>query len=229
MKRIVTLCGLLVAVAFPLCAQSWTPQDSLRLQRLLNGDGEVKLNPDALKELEMNAPWGTPRADTYKSWMDFDTSLPTAPDNSEKPEKKIILTLHPYKANTKYNWDPVYQQKIKVDKNTWRGDRFYELKKRFLPSNWAVRPLDAGPRETLEQIEATGLRYRVTERANNMAVGGWQRTSSPSGLDFMTPFTRDFWNFKGRKRRARTLEVLRTYGDSTTMLIKDPVHAITEE
>jgi hypothetical protein len=34
----------------------------------------------------------------------------------------------------------------------------------------------------------------------------------------MTPFTREFWNFKGRKRRARTLEVLKAYGDSITVL-----------
>ena len=126
----------------------------------------------------------------------------------------------PYTANTKYNWDPIYQKKIKVDKDTWRGDEFYALKILMIPTNWAKHPFDAGPRETVEQIEATGLRYRVTERANNMAVGGWQGASGGgiSGLDLMTPFTREFWNFKGRKRRARTLEVLKAYGDSITVL-----------
>ena len=66
----------------------------------------------------------------------------------------------------------------------------------MIPTNWAKHPFDAGPRETVEQIEATGLRYRVTERANNMAVGGWQGASGGgiSGLDLMTPFTREFWN-----------------------------------
>ena len=55
----------------------------------------------------------------------------------------------------------------------------------MIPTNWAKHPFDAGPRETVEQIEATGLRYRVTERANNMAVGGWQGASGGgiSGLD----------------------------------------------
>lgn len=218
---------LLCAVAFPLRAQSWTPQDSLKLQQLLNGAGEVKLNPDALKELEMNNFLGTPKVATDKSWMDFNNSMPLMP---KVPEKKVVLTLHPYTANTKYNWDPVYQKKIKVDKDTWRGDEFYALKILTIPSDWAKRPFDAGPRETLEQIEATGLRYRVTDRANNMAVGSWQPAAGRGigGLDFMTPFTRDFWNFKGRKRRARTLEVLKAYGDSTTVQIKDPVHPITE-
>ena len=149
--------------------------------------------------------------------VDFDNSLPVMP---KAPEKKVVLILRPYTANTKYNWDPIYQKKIKVDKDTWRGDEFYALKILMIPTNWAKHPFDAGPRETVEQIEATGLRYRVTERANNMAVGGWQGASGGgiSGLDLMTPFTREFWNFKGRKRRARTLEVLKAYGDSITVL-----------
>lgn len=105
------------------------------------------------------------------------------------------------------------------------GDPYYELKTLFIYTNWAKTPLDIGPRESVEQIEATGQRYRVTERANNMAVGSWQGVGGGGigSLDLMTPFTREFWNFKGRRRRARTLEVLKAYGDSTTVLIKHPV------
>lgn len=217
MKISILVWGLLCAVAFPCYAQNWTPQDSLRLNRLLKGEGEIKLNPEVLQELEMNNSLGTPKAVMDKSWMDFDNSLPVMP---KAPEKKVVLTLRPYTANTKYNWDPIYQKKIKVDKDTWRGDEFYALKILMIPTNWAKHPFDAGPRETVEQIEATGLRYRVTERANNMAVGGWQGASGVGfvDLDLMTPFTREFWNFKGRKRRARTLEVLKAYGDSITVL-----------
>lgn len=105
---------------------------------------------------------------------------------------------------------------------------FYELKMLRIYSDWAKTPLEKGIRKSIDEIEATGLRYRVTERANNMAVGSWQGASGSSGFsgDFMTPFTKEFWNVKGRKRRARTLEVLRAYGDSTTVLIKEPVKAI---
>ena len=39
---------------------------------LLKGEGEVKLNPEVLKELEMNSSLGTPKAVTDKSWMDFE-------------------------------------------------------------------------------------------------------------------------------------------------------------
>lgn len=222
MRKSILIIGLLYAVAFPLCAQNWTPQDSLKLQQLLKGNGEVKVNPDALKELERNI-LGTPEVSVNKSWVDFDPTLPTS--LQKEPKQEIKLTLRPYTANTKYNWDPVYQKKINVGKNTWRGDPYYELKTLFIYTNWAKTPLDIGPRESVEQIEATGQRYRVTERANNMAVGSWQGVGGGGigSLDLMTPFTREFWNFKGRRRRARTLEVLKAYGDSTTVLIKHPV------
>ena len=79
-----------------------------------------------------------------------------------------------YTANTPYNWDPVRQCKINVDKNTWRNDPFYELKTMTVYSNWARSPIDAGPRESIEQIEATGLRYQVLGRVANQSVMGWQ-------------------------------------------------------
>lgn len=88
MKISILVWGLLCAVAFPCYAQNWTPQDSLRLNRLLKGEGEVKLNPEVLQELEMNNSLGTPKAVMDKSWMDFDNSLPVMP---KAPEKKWCL------------------------------------------------------------------------------------------------------------------------------------------
>ena len=221
MKYFILFLGLLFVVAFPLYAQEWTPQDSLHLRRFLSGEGEVRLNPDVLKEIGIDSPLGSPKEDMNKSWLEFDSSLPVMP---QMPEKKVVLTLRPYTANTKYNWDPVYQKKITVNKNTWRSSPFYELTKLKIYTNWAKRPLDAGPRESVEQIEATGLRYMVTERANNMAVGGWRGVGG-GGIsgDFMAPFTKDFWNIKGRKRRARTLEVFKTYGDSISVRRNDAI------
>lgn len=184
MKRFLLFVGLLVSVALPSCAQNWMPQDSLRLQQLLNGEGEMKVNREVLKELEMNTSLGVPKAVLDKPWLDFNTSLPTVP---QAPEKKVVLTLRPYTARTKYNWDPVYQKKIKIDKNTWRGDRFYALKN--------AKPLPAYKQNALS-------------------------------CDLMYIFTRECWDVKGRKRRARTLEVLKSYGDSTTVLINHPVWSL---
>ena len=226
MRRYCTIIGLLFAAVLPFCAQNWTPQDSLRLRRLLDGEGEMKLNPEVLKELGIDQPIGTQQMSTEKQWLDFNTTLPEIPNT---PKKKVVFTLRPYTANTKYNWDPVYQKKIKIDKNTWRGDPFYELTALKIYSNWAKHPFDKGVRESVDEIEATGMRYRATERANNMAVGSWQGAGGGLGFtgDFLAPFTKEFWNVKGRKRRARTLEVLRAYGDSIAVQRKEPVKAIS--
>ena len=117
MKRFILFWGLLCAVAFPCYAQNWTTQDSLRLQQLLKGEGEVKLNPDVLKEIDMGSPFGTPKAGVNKPWLDFDDTLPVSLPG--EPKKTIKLSLRPYSANTKYNWDPIYQKKIEIKKDTW--------------------------------------------------------------------------------------------------------------
>ena len=111
----------------------------------------------------------------------------------------------------------------------------------------AKKATDKGTRHSLEQIEATGLRYNpVAERANNMAVGAWKFTPGSTnlgnsnvythlsgfgvgGLDFNAVFTREFWDKSIDKRRARTLEVLSQYGDSTTAHINQPIQIITGE
>lgn len=158
--------GMLLFVAIaPLGAQQWTSQDSLRLHRILEQEEQPRLNPDALRELEQNF-MGVPRMDASRPWMEAN---PTLPYTSPKPKGR--MTLHPYSANTPYNWDPVYQCKIDIDR----------------PKGMSI-PRVAGV--------------------------------SPSGYSLMTIFTREFWDRKGRHRRARTLEVLRTYGDSITVHIK---------
>ena len=166
-----------------------------------------------------------------------DESLPEA-----LPKPKVMLTLMPYKANTRYNRDPIYQKKIKIDKNTWRGDPFYEIRHQRSYSNWARNPMAKGMRKSLDEIQASGVRFRqLGERANGMMVntvvmdapiplfggsGVYINGGTIGGLDLMAVFTKDFWNKTGRDNRARTLEVLRTYGDSTTVLINKPIEQI---
>ena len=208
MSRYTLLMGLLCLVVLPLYAQEWTKEDSLRLDRLLRQEGEIKLNSKALEEL--NQAMGNPKMVEEKPWLEVDETLPAV--DGIRP-RKIKMTLFPYTANTPYNWDPVRQRKIDVDENTWRGDPFYELKTLTVYSNWAKSPLDAGPRESLEQIEATGLRYAPIAQAGSHTVYGWSATGRPSGYSLMPE--KGFWKVKARKLRARTLEVLRAYADST--------------
>jgi len=174
---------LLFVVTYSLFAQNWTSQDSLRLRQVLNDKEELKLNLDALKELKNQSLWGIQKVSANKPWMDYDETLPEVPRVSPY---KVRFTLYPYTANTRYNWDPVYQKKITINKDTWRGNPFYALSK---------LPVYSG--------------------------------SSPSGKDFMTIFTKEFWSPKARRRRARTLELLKAYGDSTTIMIKNPVFMMT--
>ena len=167
MKSVLVFGVLLIAVVYPLCAQQWSVQDSLRLHRLLEQEEQPRLNPDALRELEQIF-MGKPNVDTSRPWMEFNPILPHI-----SPKPKARLTLRPYSANTPYNWDPVYQRKIDIDR----------------PKGMTIPRLAGGV--------------------------------SPSGYSLMAIFTRDFWDRKGKRRRARTLEVLRTYGDSITVHVKN--------
>ncbi|WP_394707733.1 DUF4858 domain-containing protein [uncultured Bacteroides sp.] len=219
MKRIVLF--FLMASFYLLAHAQWSKKDSINLRRLLDSDGEIKLNPNAVKQLRVNGLIGSPMIVDEKPGLKVDETLPAVYPH----KKKIVMTLRPYSIYTKYNYDPISQTKIKVGAYTYKARPFAFLYSIIIPTNWRKHPFDGGFRKSLEEIEATGLRYNpLAGRANNMAVGAWESTSAPSGSDLMTPFTKEFWNIKGRKRRARTLEVLRQYGDSTTVLINQALH-----
>ncbi len=207
--------GIVCLVCTCTLHAQWERKDSLRLQELLRREGEIRLNPEAVKEMDMKQ-FTAPVTERRNPVLEFDLTLPEV-----LPErKKIVLTLSPYKPNTRFNYDPVEQKKIKVGKNTWKGEQQSAMVLELIYANWAKKPFDPQYRESVEQIEATGLRYNILA---NGGQGEWQKTGKPTGYDFMTPFTKDFWDKKGRQRRARTLEVLRHYGDSTTLQIREEI------
>lgn len=189
----------------------WSQKDSLNLRRILEGDGEIQINPNAVKQIDFGSFVGKPLMSTDKPGLQYDTRLPNV-----FPEKaKIIISLQIYNINTKFNYDPVYRKDIKVEAETWRSDTIRKQVYLRQYSNWASSPLEGGVRKSLEEIEATGLRYNpIGGRANNMAVGVWESTpSKPSGMDFGKFFTKEFWSKKKRKRKAKTLELLHNYND----------------
>lgn len=231
-RRLVT--GLLVSLVTLGANAQWTAKDSLNLKRVLQGGEELKLNREAVKQIDLGKMMGAPRQSKEKNWLLPDESLPAVlPD-----KKKVVLTLYPYKANTRFDWDPVYQKKIKVDKDTWRGDPLYGMKGLLNFSNWAKTPISPGIRKSLDEIRYSGVEFRqMGERLNNMLVnravisptagiplGGGVTVSGVTlgGLNLMGIFQKDFWDKKGNDRRARTLEVLKAYGDSTTVNVPDP-------
>ncbi|WP_270437929.1 DUF4858 domain-containing protein [Bacteroides bouchesdurhonensis] len=192
-KRFVTVMALSLTTLL-MYAQEWTSKDSLHVKKLLDGEQELILNPDAVKSIDFGNAAGTPRISKEKSWMHFDESLPQV-----LPKPKVVLTLSPYTATTPYDWDPVYQKKIRVTKNTWRGDPFYELRQ---------------------------LLYTKSSNISLGKGGVYISGGAIGGLDLMAMFTRDFWSKKRLETRDRTLEVLRTYGDSTNVMINVPIEQI---
>ena len=194
MKRFVTAMALSLTTLI-MYAQEWTSKDSLHVKKLLDGEQELILNPDAVKSIDFGNAAGTPRVSEEKSWMHFDESLPQV-----LPKPKVVLTLTPYTATTPYDWDPVYQKKIRVTKNTWRGDPFYELRQ---------------------------LLYTKSSNISLGKGGVYISGGAIGGLDLMAMFTRDFWSKKRLETRDRTLEVLRRYGDSTNVMINVPIEQIT--
>ena len=101
LKRVITTKALCLTAVFAY-SQVWTAQDSLHLKKLLESDQELHLNMDAVKSIDFGSAVGTPRMSEEKSWMMPDESLPEA-----LPKPKVMLTLMPYKANTRYNWDAI--------------------------------------------------------------------------------------------------------------------------
>lgn len=213
---------LISLIASVVCSQEWTTQDSIKLNRILQGNEKIKLNPEAVKQIDFGSDvMGIPLMSTEKSWMLPDATLPSVLPNTLPLNKKQMLTLRPYKPNTPYDWDPVYQKKIKVGQDTWRGDPFYRIKTLRSYTNMEKVPQKSSIRGqgSLSDLEAVNLRYNPLIGQANGAMPG----VGIGGLDFMSIFTKDFWDVKGRERRARTLEVLKLYGDSTTRLIPMPI------
>lgn len=59
-----------------VCYAQWTKEDSLRLKKSLKSGEELKLNKEAIRQIDFNAGAANPRTSEEKRWMRFDESLP---------------------------------------------------------------------------------------------------------------------------------------------------------
>lgn len=214
--------------------------DSLSLRNLLQGKGEIKLNRNAVQQIDFGAFMGTPITPDDKPSLQYDTKLPDVARPVTPKVEHMPLYLY---LTVKFNYDPLTKRTFKVGPNTWRADSLNYLKLSMKPyTNKAQTQFDGHERTSVADIEATDLRYNLfAERANGMAVGAWQPTPSQAraatfhgitttasgstigGLDLMYIFTKEAWDVKGRKRRERTLELLKQYGDSTTVKVNHEI------
>ena len=83
---------LLICLSVPVVySQEWTKKDSLNLSRVLKEEGEIKLNPEAVKQIDFGSDiMGTPLMSTEKNWMLPDESLPSALPNTLPLEKSFL-------------------------------------------------------------------------------------------------------------------------------------------
>ena len=97
-----------------LTAQAqWNKQDSIRLQELLNGDGELKINTEAVKSIHFDFKSdkdnikGTPFMSEDKPWMKFLKDLPKNFGDTTKWVRPNFVRLTPYTPYTTWHEDPV--------------------------------------------------------------------------------------------------------------------------
>lgn len=97
-----------------LTAQAqWNKQDSIRLQELLNGDGELKINTEAVKSIHFDFQSdkdnikGTPIMSEDKPWMKFLKDLPKNFGDTTKWVRPNFVRLTPYTPYTTWHEDPV--------------------------------------------------------------------------------------------------------------------------
>lgn len=167
------------------CHAQWTAQDSLKLKDLLEGHKEIKINEEALKSINLGSPILPANPKINKNYLQFDATLPTTPGEEEKGQPKLGVSLQPYSGATKYNYDPIYKKKISLD----------QKKGRFVGPNGMPGAREGG---------MSGTRFMMMK--GNLS-GGFN-------TNFENLFSKNFWDFQGRKTTKRTLLALNAYANS---------------
>lgn len=96
----------------------WSEKDSLNLEKILSGDREIKLNPEAIEKILLESPISKtpellkPLLSTDKPVLEFSEELPTFFTDSLESKKFLFLTLKPYSIYTRWNEDPIYGGKV---------------------------------------------------------------------------------------------------------------------
>lgn len=141
--------GILVCTMSILASKAQlTRRDSLRLKQLLEGDEEIKINTEAVKNIQFNfAPElkesRKPRMAEDKPWMDFDKSLPKNFNDTTRWRKSTFIRLLPYTVYTKWWEDPVNDKLILDPKDTLTFKLKLDYLKMYIPSHQPVATFDA--------------------------------------------------------------------------------------
>ena len=189
--------GIFLTFLLLLVAQQVQGQgiDTLRVQ-----SREV---PDALPKAReaLTAPNIQLRMQVDKPWLEANDSMPSIFGKHEAApaSKQARYTLHPYNTTTPYDWDPVYNRKIAIHADTWRGTYWRMLGvsdvKGMTNSGHIKLPTDDEPLIRFE---------------NGMLVGDYATLLTQY-------FTREFWRFQHKRNQKKTKEVLQQYDKVESM------------
>lgn len=123
-------------------------RDSIRLKQLLEGDEEIKLNPEAVKNIQFNFArdineMRKPKMSEEKPWMEFNKSLPKNFNDTVQWRKSKYIRLLPYTIFTQLGEDPVNDKIIKTHKDTLRIKLKFDYLKKYIPQHQPVVSFDA--------------------------------------------------------------------------------------
>lgn len=134
MTRRASISILICTISILTAQAQWNKQDSIRLRQLLNGEGELNINTDAVKSIqfdfnpEKETVKGKPMMSQDKPWMKFKETLPKNFEDTTKWIKPKYVRLTPYTPFTKWSEDPIYDRiwtvegkdSLKRSKMAWR-------------------------------------------------------------------------------------------------------------
>lgn len=180
---------LLFLLSTGYCRAQWTAQDSLKLKQLLEKEGEIELNKDALRSIGVgtSSPYEDPHL--YRKRFDFDETLPTSPFpqlGSDTIMQKFRMSLLPYRSFYMYNKDPLTGAKL-----PFAGDadveRYGRLQRWMMP------------------VQSRG----TNSNARPIFLGQTMKDSLDYAFEQF--FNRQFWNFSQRRTARKTLAALSAY------------------
>lgn len=165
MTRRVSISILFCTISVLTAQAQWSKQDSIRLHELLNGDGELKINTEAVKSINFDFKSdkdkikGTPLMSEDKPWMKFLKDLPKNFGDTTQWVRPKFVRLNPYTPYTTWHEDPV------------NDPIFLNNRKDSLKMSWKLKiKLIPGLQNGYVVVPA-GMDQTVTP-SNNPLVGG---------------------------------------------------------
>lgn len=179
----------------------WTRQDSIRLQELLKGDGELKINTEAVQSIhfdftpEKESLKGTPLLSEDKPWMKFVKDLPKNFGDTTRWVRPKYIRLTPYTPYTRWNEDPILQMMSEAEEDSLKRMRLY----------WKLNNIEPDPSRMNGHVPVPGGMDPDIAPSNRPVVGGLD-----IDLLLFDNFTKRGRMLRRNRKRARAWK---TYAD----------------